>query len=222
MQPVAVSLDRLQGKKDCGQGYIFPTLNSMKHRMASNEGTGIMKDYEDVMMKVITKRFKNYFEINNRNRDLVVATVSEPRFKTTFIEREYDRNIARLMLLKECFELNGEPQTEDDQNSVPNENNLDDDFYVSFSGASIDKRISTDQNVELEVSRYIGDHRKDKSILIEYPNVKNVFLKFNTTLPASAAIERVFSQSSLIFTPRRNRIPPENFERTLLLKHNKF
>lgn len=66
------------------------------------------------------------------------------------------------------------------------------------------------------------DSNKETSILDQYPTVRAVFYKYNTTLPSSASVERVFSQSQMIFTPRRNRITSENFEKTLILKHNRM
>lgn len=79
-----------------------------------------------------------------------------------------------------------------------------------------------DHEIESEVSRYLMDHRKENSMLNECPHIRRLFLKFNTTLSSSAPVERVFSQSMMIFTPRRNRISGAKFEKTLLLKHNRM
>lgn len=75
--------------------------------------------------------------------------------------------------------------------------------------------------MEAEVERFFDDDRQDVNILNEYPHIREVYLRHNTTLSSSAAIERVFSLSALIFTPRPNRINATNFEYALLLKLNK-
>lgn len=96
----------------------------------------------------------------------------------------------------------------------------DDDFLVLFTQNS-QRRSSIDNDIESEVSRFLVDDRKENSILNEYPSVREIYFKFNTTLSSSAPVERVFSQSQMIFTPRRNRISNDHFEQALLLKHNR-
>lgn len=129
--------------------------------------------------------------------------------------------VAKGTLLSECWVLN----TNSNPGSFENTNqfeiaNPSDDFFVSYHSRHETRRKSADVIIEDEVDRYLDDDRKDIYILNEYPNIRNVFFRHNATLPASAAIERVFSQSSIIFTPRRNRLLAENFERILFQKIN--
>lgn len=78
---------------------------------------------------------------------------------------------------------------------------------------------SPDQLVESIVALNIIEEDDDKC-LHDYPLIRELFIEFNTTLASSGAVERLFSQRSLIFTPRRNRISDDHFEYALLLKYN--
>lgn len=123
-------------------------------------------------------------------------------------------------LVVECLSLHSFSNFQANETSDVEITNNSEDFYISYASIRPNRRGSIETTIEEEVTRYLADPRVENSILREYPNVMQVLFKHNTTLSASAAVERVFSQSMLIFTPRRNRLLPENFEKILLLKHN--
>lgn len=50
--------------------------------------------------------------------------------------------------------------------------------------------------------------------------VKNIFIKYNTALPSSASVERLFSVAGDICSKKRSRMSDKNFKDTLLCKVN--
>lgn len=220
LKPIATALDRLQGEKDCSQGYILPTLFAMRHRLTELDGGTLLKSCRDTMLKAIDKRFGLFFKIADSNRDLILASVTIPKFKTNFIESNVDCLFVQRFLVEECISLQSISNSNQINERNDDEINDTEDFYVSYASNRPNRRGSIESAIEGEVSKYLADSRGDISILLEYASVMQVYFKHNTTLSASAAVERLFSQSSLIFTPRRNRLLPENFERILLMKHN--
>jgi len=73
--------------------------------------------------------------------------------------------------------------------------------------------------------QYLCDPSNDINQLRFYPAVFKVFLKlkYNTTIPLSAPVERLFSAAGQILVPikpRRNRLSDDTFEKLLFLKKN--
>ena len=66
----------------------------------------------------------------------------------------------------------------------------------------------------------LRDPSTDFKQLSFYLAVSRVFLKYNTTIPSSAPVERLFSASGQILLPRRNRLGDDTFEKLLFLKKN--
>lgn len=222
MEPVAASLDRLQGDKNGSQGFIMPTIRTMKYHISEIDGGNCTKQFKEAMLKVIDRRFNKFFEINDYNRELFVAAVSVPLFKVDFIEDDTDVEAVRRMLVSECIKLLPECNQRDrNESHSSSTNDNDEEFFLSFASRRSNRRTSIEQNINAELERYLNDDRKQYSMLNDYPNIRELFFKFNTTLASSGVVERVFSQSSLIFTPRRNRILASNFEYALLLKYNR-
>ena len=47
------------------------------------------------------------------------------------------------------------------------------------------------------------------------------FIQYNTAIPSSAAVERLFSIGSGVMSPKRTRLTSKNFEMLVFLKGNK-
>jgi hypothetical protein len=69
--------------------------------------------------------------------------------------------------------------------------------------------------------QFLNDTSKEMNLLEKHPQVKQLFIRYNTCIPSSAHVERLFSAGSLIMTKRRNRLSDKLFETLLMLKINK-
>ena len=91
----------------------------------------------------------------------------------------------------------------------------EDEFFCFGNSQANDRQ-------KLLIQLYLSDSCKEIARLKIYPYIMKLFLKYNTTLPSSAPVERLFNLGSQIYVPRRNRLTYEHFERQLLLRANKW
>jgi hypothetical protein len=72
-----------------------------------------------------------------------------------------------------------------------------------------------------EMENYLKSAGQDiSSSLFMYPTVLKLFLEYNTPLPSSAPVERLFSTGSVVMTTKRFKLSDSLFEELILLKQN--
>ncbi len=104
-------------------------------------------------------------------------------------------------------------QQADHETQTPQQSESDDVF-------SFGAQAQENTDVTVEVDMYLSDSSRDIQSLTKFPGILKLFGKYNTPLPSSAPVERLFSLVGQILTPRRNRLTDEQFERQLLLRAN--
>ena len=73
---------------------------------------------------------------------------------------------------------------------------------------------------ESELEKFLSEPVRETNTILKYPIVKKLFLRYNCALPASAAVERLFSQAGVIFKPTRTLLSDTMFEMLLFTKCN--
>ena len=107
---------------------------------------------------------------------------------------------------------------ENDSGSDNGHVSQEDDFFFFGNSQANDRH----KIIDTEVDMYLRDSCKEIARLKIFPCIMKLFLKYNTTLPSSAPVERLFSLASQMYVPRRNRLTDEHLERQLLLRANKW
>jgi len=97
---------------------------------------------------------------------------------------------------------------------------LDEDYgYDEESSTSPTDNVN---NLKLQAVNYLSDGNTALLSLLAYQAVQTVFVRYNTLLTSSAAVERLFSCAGLIATSCRNRLSDKTFEKLLMLEANQY
>jgi len=96
----------------------------------------------------------------------------------------------------------------------------DEFFLFSTSSGSGASQLNRNDKTQLKYAQYLEDSCTEFNMLHKYPYVKQVFMKYNTPVPSSAPVERLFSFGGLIHAIKRNRLSDKMFEALLMMKAN--
>lgn len=142
-----------------------------------------------------------------KKKELIIAACIHPKFKLNLLIGD-KKKLAQTYLEDVLgIKCNG--------NSPINDEKFDthDDFFTfpEINYSSKEEKLQTflrlkDSNVE---------------ILNNYPKLKNIFIKYNTALPSSASVERLFSVGGVVLKQQRANLNDDSMERQLLLRLNK-
>ncbi|KAG0725684.1 hypothetical protein GWK47_038132 [Chionoecetes opilio] len=72
-------------------------------------------------------------------------------------------------------------------------------------------QLDVQDNVPLSLDMFSMEHRQ---IWVD------LFIRYNTPVPSSAAVERLFSMGSDVMRPKRSSLTAKNFEKLVFLKGN--
>jgi len=73
----------------------------------------------------------------------------------------------------------------------------------------------------MECLQYLEDKNSSLDSLHKFPTIKKMFMKYNSAIPSSAPVERLFSYAGMVLTKEHGCMTDENFEQQLLLKANR-
>ncbi|KAL4008214.1 hypothetical protein ACER0C_002066 [Sarotherodon galilaeus] len=204
MKPLVKTSNILQSESTSFMGWLLPVIQQLLSKLSRLETSSkTCVPLIRVLQNGLQKRFGPMIE----DPELAAAAVLLPKFKTSWTDRA-DVIEAALAYIKQHLETT-EHESEDQQRESSDE----DEFF----SRPISRRLQS----AAELDGYLACATDTMELLHSFSAIKNLSLKLNTTLPASAACERLFSCAGLLFTAKRSRIASVNLENQLLLKLNK-
>lgn len=226
MQPLAFALDILQAENKCYIGFLLPTLASLEFKLSAlKPSVKLTVPLIDAILEALKTRFAGY----NERSELIIASMTLPQFKLRWLG-EPKKADARSLLYQYATSIQVQQQQQQALQAIAltssphpvienaSDNVSQEDDFFCFTA----QQAPQNTDAETQVDMFLTDTSTDIQSINRYPLIEMLFLKYNTALPSSAPVERLFSLGGQILTPRRNRLTPEHFERQLLLRANKW
>lgn len=228
MEPLAKGLDLLQGEENCFLGFILPTLIQIKETLNSLTDLMYCEPLKNAILSGILKRFSHVLDLeNNSSKSYILATISLPKFKLKWLTDKEKFDNVKLLILSEMEKIHkfmnknissDDMDTDEDDffKILKNEYSDDNDKRMNMNGRNSSLSVCT-----VQLLKYLDDKSKDLKSLYNYNIIFEIFKLYNTVLPSSAPVERLFSTGGQILIARRNRLTDEHFEMLLMLNKNK-
>jgi hypothetical protein len=233
MSSVANALDRIQGEKHAYLGCLVPiiTLTHSKLVELSTDGSIIhCRPLVEALISGLEKRLMRVRE----DKEYQLATAFHPRFKLAWLNsfpeesdyRQYTPRVREQMLIA-IVEALGESTDESNEGMVEEEEE-DDDPFIRELFRSSDRRMTSERSVRSKAESILLEWLDSKTVweyswetFLKKPVLMSLFVKYNTAIPSSAAVERFFSIGKNILRPQRCALSDSNFNTLMFLTGNK-
>lgn len=240
LKPLALTLDVLQGQDCVYYGYLLPSLLSLRNKWEKLKLQCMSSNGELLLrtcMDSLNRRFSDI--LNLTSESAIISAVVHPKFKLRWFNvlktPKYSLDAIKKLVIGAAEQL----YIDDDDNGSERAGSSDttpDDFFdfnepepetskhVMFTNTSqpaTEKEAVKTSKIELQLYKYLDDKRSGINSLNDYPIIKKIFLRYNTCLPSSAPVERLFSFASIVNSPRRNALSDSSFEKLVIMKANK-
>ena len=219
-KPLARAVDELQAEVNYHFGYLLPTLISVKRKWLQLLISRSLRLCEPLLNDLIAswgKRFENFFEIKGVGEHAAIAALIHPKFKKCWIPCLTEAAQKKIKKISQDLIKSG-------NDAAPAPAHVDHDDFFDFGTEAefnpISPTLVPEGQEKNELMSYLQQSSKSLDILHEFPNVKELFIKYNTALPSSAPVERLFSQTTLLDSAKFNRMSDAYFERRVISKIN--
>lgn len=220
-QPIAEAIDILQGEDNTYYGITLPCLVALRRKLR------ILTEREWIYCASLAKSFKT--SVENRFSEFfhftsaaakkaAIAALSYPRFKNRWlacIDVCYHKDILAAFEKTVQMGMTEETPCNNHMNTSQEKN-----FFDFGTPCPQSRQLGNSTNAQLKILQYFAETDEDFGVFNRYPEIKNVCLKYNTPLPSSAPVERLFSFATMTNTPKAYRLPDSNFEKRVILKAN--
>jgi len=216
MKPIVLAMNVLQGEKTTYLGTLIPTIMGVKSKLDQSTDR-LVSPLVSALSAGIDRRFQAVLS----DKEHLIASVLHPNFKLHFLPEDARLNIKRTVVayvqhvadeICDTDSHSGDYAGQQMPTAAPLDKEEDLYSFMTLPDHAAGGSISE------EVEEFLQSKARGIQSLTDYPSVANAFVKANSTLPSSAAVERLFSTAGLILSPRRCRMTDQLFDRVVFLK----
>lgn len=244
MKPIAAALDRLQGEENMYLGSLVPCVRGLSWFLEkkSQDKSAVPNLYwlAAKLHQAVDRRFG---PVNCSDPHLIAAAL-HPGYRLLWVNDLNEKTRITALIVKAREELRiKQKENEGGDASVEESSDADeDDFMSAFqsrpaavlsstgsrSGRSRGRLTVTNVSEPIVIGFLsCGGERMNAKISVEKisaalhdPLLRRLFVQYNTTLPSSAAVERLFSTAGDVLKPKRANMSNVNFDRAMFLRQN--
>jgi hypothetical protein len=213
MKPVAVTLDIIQGEEKAFMGLLLPVLNVCVEKLKNTKEKNLIhcEPLVDALLVGISSRFCTQLD----DLELILASAFHPQFKLSWYKGD---ELNRKRIMDTMTRLVNEKLVVETQ--LSNSSSDSEDNFESFFNHLM--RASSKSN---EGARLVKNYLESPlSTTLPCPSVfpckpfVELFISYNTPIPSSAAVERMFSLGKDVLKPKRASLSDDHFEMLVFLK----
>jgi len=233
MTPMCQALDILQGeggdknRDGVYMGCLLPYLSTtIELTQRCGREFPMALELSAKVVDQIQMRFMKEFE----DRDLKLAAAFHPQFRLMWVKNaRKEAEIKETMIeeLQRHYEGLARPDSGGSGGEGTAESNIREPMSVlgTFSKPIPPRRNSfvRDGTARADIETYFNTCQGGKNWTNQLlcPGIRELFIKFNTPIPSSAAVERLFSVGRDILRPKRSSMSDGNFDRVMFLRANR-
>ncbi|KYN28703.1 hypothetical protein ALC57_01869 [Trachymyrmex cornetzi] len=198
-------------------GIVLPCLFALRKKLKTikrKNNLTYCKTLIETYINSVETRFSQFYDLNTPEAEsAAIAALSHSRFKNKWLscveptQRNKVLNIFKINISKE---INKNPEVAATRTTKNTKKE------ISFFNFNTD---SDSENLEMH-SNGSCDVPLTKAELLMLHFLKVIFVKYNTVLPSSAPVERLFSYATMTNHPKSHKLTDEMFEKRVVLKTN--
>ena len=241
MSPVAQGLDYLQGETAMKMGCLLPAIVVIQKALRDIKSSGTPLKFLTTMLDALIDAMDRRFEFIFKSDEIILSAALHPNYRVKWSEFQHvhEKGITPKKVMSKLEEAVEKWLIDNDKDAcnmqeeecdVSTNKNGGCNFlqtymmqvvpegFTNTSGRQTPKKKAAE--IVRQWIRGKGSANLNDDTFMNQPSLIDLFIRYNTAMPSSAPVERLFSLGKDIARAKRNRLADETFDILMFLKGN--